>query len=52
MFRELTRKNKQITHTESIEILKNQKRGVLSVIGDNQYPYGAPMNHFYNDEDG
>ncbi len=51
MFRELTRKKKQITNEECIEILKNEKRGVLSVLGDNDYPYGMPMNHWYNDED-
>ena len=52
MFRELTRKKKQITKEECIEILKNEKRGVLSVIGDEGYPYGMPLNHFYNEEDG
>ncbi|MBR6801121.1 MAG: pyridoxamine 5'-phosphate oxidase family protein [Eubacteriaceae bacterium] len=52
MFRELERKNKQITSEECIEILKNEKRGVLSVIGDDDYPYGMPMNHFYNEDDG
>ena len=52
MFRELVRKKKQITNEECIEILKNEKRGVLSVIGDEGYPYGMPMNHFYNEEDG
>ena len=51
MFRELTRKNKQIRHEECIEILKRQTRGVLSVNGEDGYPYGMPMNHFYNDED-
>lgn len=52
MFRELVRKKKQITDEECIEILKNEKRGVLSVLGDGGYPYGMPMNHFYNEEDG
>ena len=52
MFRELVRKKKQITNEECIEILKNEKRGVLSVTGDEGYPYGMPMNHFYNEEDG
>jgi len=37
---------------ECIHILKTEKRGVLSVIGDEEYPYGMPMNHFYNVEDG
>ncbi|MBO5228970.1 MAG: pyridoxamine 5'-phosphate oxidase family protein [Lachnospiraceae bacterium] len=52
MFRELVRKNKQLTMDECIEILKNETRGVLSVIGDDDYPYGMPMNHWYNEEDG
>lgn len=37
---------------ECVHILKTEKRGVLSVKGDNDYPYGMPMNHFYNEEDG
>lgn len=52
MFRELVRKNKKISMEECIHILKTEKRGVLSVNGDNDYPYGMPMNHWYNEEDG
>ncbi len=52
MFRELNRKNKQISAEECIRILKEERRGVLSVLGDNDYPYGSPMNHFYNEDDG
>ncbi|MBQ7795812.1 MAG: pyridoxamine 5'-phosphate oxidase family protein [Lachnospiraceae bacterium] len=52
MFRELIRKNKQISMEECIEVLTNETRGVLSVLGDNDYPYGTPMNHWYNAEDG
>lgn len=52
MFRELIRKNKKLSMQECVEILKNEKRGVLSVIGDDNYPYGMPMNHFYNEDDG
>ena len=52
MFRELLRKNKEISEEECIRILKTEKRGVLSVNGDNGYPYGMPMNHWYNEEDG
>lgn len=50
MFRELTRKNKQIPNEKCIEILKNETRGVLSVNGENGYPYGMPMNHYYCEE--
>ncbi|MBQ8597433.1 MAG: pyridoxamine 5'-phosphate oxidase family protein [Lachnospiraceae bacterium] len=52
MFRELMRKNKQLSMEECAEILKNETRGVLSVLGDDEYPYGMPMNHWYNEEDG
>lgn len=52
MFRELIRKNKKISYEECLRILKTEKRGVLSVNGDNDYPYGMPMNHWYNEEDG
>ena len=52
MFRELIRKHKQLTPEECIHVLKTERRGVLSVIGDNGYPYGMPMNHWYNEEDG
>ena len=52
MFRELVRKNKQLSAEECAAILTNEKRGVLSVLGDDDYPYGMPMNHFYNADDG
>ena len=35
-----------------IEILKREKRGVLSLLGDDDYPYGIPLNHYYNEADG
>ena len=52
MFRELMRKNRKISTEECIDILKTTKRGVLSVNGDDGYPYGMPMNHWYDEEDG
>ncbi len=52
MFRELVRKNKKLSMEECVHILKTMKRGVLSVNGHNRYPYGMPMNHWYNEEDG
>jgi len=52
MFRELTRKNKQLSEEECLRILTTEKRGVLSVVGDGGYPYGMPMNHYYHSEDG
>ncbi|MCR5666137.1 MAG: pyridoxamine 5'-phosphate oxidase family protein [Eubacterium sp.] len=52
MFRELLRIKQKLSQDECIEILKNEPRGVLSVLGDDDYPYGMPLNHFYNEEDG
>ena len=52
MFRELQRKSKQISREECIGILERETRGVLSVLGDSGYPYGMPMNYYYNAADG
>lgn len=52
MFRELVRKSKKLSMEDCIQVLKAETRGVLSVNGDDGYPYGTPMNHFYNEEDG
>ena len=52
MFRDLIRKKQQLSHEECIQLLKKETRGVLSVNGDNGYPYGMPMNHWYHEEDG
>ena len=51
MFRLMRRFKQQISTEECIEVLKKEKRGVLSVIGDDGYPYGVPINHYYNDKD-
>ena len=52
LFRELARKKQALSHETCIEFLKTEPRGVLSVIGDDGYPYGVPMNFWYCEEDG
>ncbi len=52
MFRKMRRFKQQISDAECIEILKNTKRGVLSLIGDDGYPYGIPIDHLYCESDG
>lgn len=52
MFREMRRFKQQISNEECIRILKEQPRGVLSLIGDNGYPYGIPLDHWYCEDDG
>ena len=48
MFRPLRRIKQQLTNDECISILKNEVRGVLSVFGDNDYPYGIPICYLCN----
>lgn len=52
MFREMMRIKQQLSQEECIEILKKEPRGVLSVLGDDGYPYGMPINQYYCEEDG
>ena len=52
MFREMLRKKQQLSQEECDEILKKELRGVLSVLGDDGYPYGMPLNHYYCEQDG
>ena len=48
-FRELTRKKKELPRAECVRLLCEEKRGVLSVLGDGGYPYGMPMDHYYDE---
>ena len=50
MFREVRRFKQRLNRDECLEILKQTKRGVLSVNGDDGYPYGVPLNHYYDEE--
>ena len=52
MFREVARRKQQLAAKECAEILKKELRGVLSVLGDEGYPYGIPLNHWYCEEEG
>jgi len=51
MFRELTRKKQALSKEECVEILRKEPRGVLSVSGDDGYPYGMPMNFLYDENE-
>ena len=52
MFRKMRRIKQQLTQQECVQVLKNEPRGVLSMMGENGYPYGIPMDHWYCEEDG
>lgn len=52
MFRKMRRFKQQISDDDCREILRTEKRGVLSLIGDGGYPYGIPLDHWYCEENG
>ncbi len=52
MFREVSRKKQILTSEQITKLLKSEKRGVLSVCGDNGYSYGLPINFWYNEDNG
>lgn len=49
MFRELRRKNNGISLEATKELLRNSRRGVLAVNGDDGYPYAIPINYLYDE---
>lgn len=49
MFRQMRRFKQQLTKEQCVKILKTEKRGVLSVLGDDGYPYGVPLNFHYDE---
>ena len=51
MFREMRRFKQQISEEACIRLLKDQPRGILSMIGDDGYPYGIPLDHWFSEKD-
>ena len=52
MFRPMRRFKQQLAREDCLELLQREKRGVLSLIGDEGYPYGVPRDFWYNPQDG
>ena len=48
MFRSMRRKPQQLSDSETLTILQGCTYGVLSVMGEDGYPYGVPMNYIYD----
>lgn len=51
MFREMRRFKQQVSREDCERVLREAPRGVLSLIGDDGYPYGIPMDFFYVPEE-
>ncbi len=52
MFRPMRRLKQQLSEDDCLAVLATERRGVLSMLGDDGYPYGIPMNHWYCPSDG
>ncbi len=52
MFRPMRRFGQQLPEETCLELLRREKRGVLSLLGDEGYPYGVPLDFWYCPEDG
>ena len=47
MFKEMRRKNQQLSKSEAEEVLRRCSSGVLAVHGNDGYPYGVPLSYSY-----
>ena len=47
MFREMRLKDRELSSEDAMEILTNGEYGILATVGENGYPYAAPLNYIY-----
>jgi len=52
MFRDVVRVKQKLSEAECIALLEKEVRGVLALLGDDDYPYTVPTNYWYNEADG
>jgi len=48
MFREMRRFKQQISEEECIKVLASAPRGILAVLGDDDYPYTVPIDYIFD----
>ncbi len=51
MFRKMRRVKNEISQEAAKELLRKNKRGALSVNGDDGYPYAVPIDFYYDEEE-
>ncbi len=49
MFRSIRKKKNELDITEAKALLKQSRRGVLAMNGDDGYPYAIPVNYIYDE---
>lgn len=50
MFRPIRRQKREISMEQARQLLKDSRRGVLAVNGDDGYPYAIPINYIYDED--
>lgn len=50
MFRKMRRFKQELSEEDCKKVLREELRGVLSVLGDDGYPYGLPIDFYYDEE--
>ena len=48
MFRPMRREKRALCDEAIGQLLRNERRGVLAVLGDDGYPYAMPLNYLYD----
>lgn len=51
MFRPMRRYKQQLSDNDCIQVLKSEMRGVLAILGDDNYPYAIPLSFYFSEED-
>ena len=49
MFRSIRRKDREIPESAAKQLLREARRGILAVNGEDGYPYCIPINYFYDE---
>lgn len=52
MFRPMRRHKQALSPEDCLALLTQEKRGVLSLLGDEGFPYGIPMDHWLDPASG
>jgi nitroimidazol reductase NimA-like FMN-containing flavoprotein (pyridoxamine 5'-phosphate oxidase superfamily) len=51
MFKEMRRKDRELPRETALDIINRGKYGIMSIAGENGYPYGVPLHYAVIDGD-
>ncbi len=50
MFRPIRRTKRELSQEDTMQLIQQEKRGILAVNGDEGYPFAIPINYLYEPE--